>query len=97
MTLMDLLLGIVFFMPIYATVAGVKQSGGGALRFLVAVPSALVLGILIVFVDWRLGKALWLRSRQYSEKVQSVVSVALFAFEAIWIFLGLVSGKSWLR
>lgn len=43
-TLMNLLLFLAFFMPVAAATTALKRSGGGTLRYLVAVPSALVLG-----------------------------------------------------
>jgi hypothetical protein len=66
--------------------------GGGTLRYLVAVPSALVLGALIVSLDWRLGKALWLRCQRYSKQAQNAVAIALFAVELLWIVVGSISG-----
>lgn len=70
--------------------------GGGTLRHLVAVPSALVLGALIVSLDWRLGKALWLRCQRYSKQAQNAVAIALFAVELLWIVVGSISGfKLW--
>jgi hypothetical protein len=50
-TLMHLFLGIAFCMPITAAATELKNSGGGTLRYLVAVPSALALGAVIVWLD----------------------------------------------
>jgi hypothetical protein len=93
MTLIHLFLGIAFFMPTASAITEVKHAGGGVLRYLVVIPFAIVIGVLIVSIDWRLGKAIWLRSCRYSERVQIGVSVALFAFQLPWIFLGEVSGE----
>jgi hypothetical protein len=57
-TLMHLVLCFAFFMPVAAAMTELKRSGGGTMRYLVAVPSTLVLGALIVLLGWRLGKAL---------------------------------------
>jgi hypothetical protein len=91
-TLMHLFLCIAFFMPVAAATTELKRSGGGRLRYLVAVPSALVLGALIVSLDWRLGKALWLRCQRYSKQAQNAVAIALFAVELLWIVVGSISG-----
>lgn len=91
-TLMHLLLGIAFCMPITTAISELKHSGGGVLRYLVAVPSALGLGAVIVSVDWKLGKAAWLRSQRYSTQAQNAVAIALFVGELLWIFVGCVSG-----
>jgi hypothetical protein len=91
-TLMHLFLFIAFFMPVVAATTALKLSAGGTLRYLVTVPSALVLGALIVSLEWRLGKALWLRSQQYSEQAQNAVAITLFALELLWIVVGTVSG-----
>jgi hypothetical protein len=66
-TLMHLFLCITFFMPVAAATTELKRSSGGTLRYPVAVPSALLLGALIVSLDWKLGKALWLRCQRYSK------------------------------
>jgi hypothetical protein len=91
-TLMDLFLGIAFCMPITAATTELKRSGGGTLRYLIAVPSALALGAVIVWLDWKLGKTVWLRCQRYSKQAQNAVAVALFAIELLWIVVGGVSG-----
>ena len=91
-TLMDLFLGIAFCMPVVAATTELKLSIGGPLRFLVAVPSALVLGALIVWLNWKFGKTVWLRCQQYSKHAQNAVAIALFAVELLWIVVGGVSG-----
>ena len=78
-TLGHLLLVIAFFMPICAVMVALKNWGGGLLRYLVAASTTLVLGALIVTLDWKLGKAVWLRSQRYSKKVQNATAIALFA------------------
>jgi len=79
-------------MPIVVTLAAVKHSGGGALRYLVAAPSAVVISILVVYMDWTLGRAIWLRSQQYPKRIQKGVGVALFGFQLLSILVGTVSG-----
>jgi hypothetical protein len=91
-SLMDLFSCIVFFMPASAATTELQRSGGGALRYLVAVASALALGAVIVWLDWNLGKTVWLRSRQYSSRAQNAVAVALVAAELLWIVIGATSG-----
>jgi hypothetical protein len=91
-SLMDLFLGVVFFMPIAAATTELKNTGGGTLRYLAAVPSALALGAVIVWLDWNLGKTVWLRGQRYSGRAQNAVAWALFAFELLWIVVGGVSG-----
>jgi hypothetical protein len=90
-TLMHLFLGIAFCMPITAATTELKHSGGGSLRYLVAVPSALALGAVIVWLDWTLGKTMWVRFQRYS-KAQNAVAMALFSVELLWIAVGGVSG-----
>ncbi|MGA9392748.1 MAG: hypothetical protein WBV69_20130 [Candidatus Sulfotelmatobacter sp.] len=91
-TLMHLLLGIAFFIPVGAATTLLWHSGGGALRYLVIVPSALALGALIVTLDWKLGKAAWLRCQRCSKHMQNAVAIGLFAAELLWIAVGAVSG-----
>jgi hypothetical protein len=91
-SLMDLFLCVVFFMPFAAVTTELKNTGGGTLRYLAAVPSALALGAVIVWLDWNLGKTVWLRSQRYSGRAQNAVAWTLFAFELLWIVVGGVSG-----
>jgi hypothetical protein len=91
-TMMHLLLCIAFFMPVVTAITELKHSGGGTLRYLVAAPSALVLGALIVSLDWKLGKVVWLRWQRYSKQAQNAVAIALLAGELLWIVVGVVSG-----
>jgi hypothetical protein len=91
-SLMDLFLCIVFFMPFGAATTELKNTGCGTLRYLAAVPSALALGAVIAWLDWNLGRTLWLRSQRYSGRVQNAVALALFVFELLWIVAGCVSG-----
>lgn len=91
-TVGHLLMAIGFFMPVEAVVIVVKHAGGGALRYALGVPLGLALGVLIVRLDWKIGKALWLRSRNYSEKVQNGVALGVFALQVVWIIAGAIVG-----
>ena|ERR1700719_2083144 len=91
-TLMHLLLGIAFCMPITAATSELRHSGGGTLRYLVAVPSAIALGAVIVSLDWKLGKTVWSGCQRYSKRAQNAVAVVLFAVEWLWIVAGGLSG-----
>lgn len=91
-TIFHLLTSIAFCMPLGAVITELRHSGGGTLRYLVAVPVALALGVLIVSLDWKLGKALWLRCQRYSKQAQNAVAIALVAAQLLWIVVGDVSG-----
>ena len=91
-TLGHLLLAIAFSQPVGLAVIRVAHSGGGALRYLIVVPVALGLGFLIAALDWKLGKAVWLRCRRYSNRTQNRVAIALFCLQLIWIVLGTALG-----
>lgn len=91
-TLGHLLLGIAFCMPIGMAMTELKHNGGGVLRYLAAAPSTLVIGALIVSLDWKLGKAVWLRFQSYSKTVRNAAAVALFALELLWVVAGAVLG-----
>ena len=65
-TLGHLLLAIAFSQPVGIAVIRIAHSGGGVLRHLIVAPVALVLGFLIAALDWKLGKAVWLRCQRYS-------------------------------
>ncbi len=91
-TLMHLLDLIAFCMPISMATGGLQHSGGGVVRYLIAIPAALVLGALIVSLNWKLGKAMWLRSQSYSKRMQNAVAMGLFGQQMLWIVLGAVAG-----
>jgi len=91
-TLGHLLLGIVFCMPVSMAVIEIKHSGGGIFRYLIVAPVALVLGVLIASLDWKLGKAVWLRCQRCSNRAQNRAAMALFGLQLLWIVLGAISG-----
>jgi hypothetical protein len=91
-TLGHLLLAIAFFQPVGVAVIQIQHSGGGILRYLIVAPVALVLGFLIASLDWKLGKAVWLRCQQYSSRAQKRVAIALFCLQLLWIVLGTMLG-----
>ena len=92
-TILHLLLGIAFFMPVVAAVSALKRSSGGALRYTVAVPLTLAVGSLIVWLDWKIGKAAWMRSEHYSKFLQNVAALSIVAMDVAWIAVGGVSGS----
>lgn len=83
---------ITVIMPIEAAIFTVKNSGGGTLRYTVAAPFGIVLGVLIVYVAYVLGHLVWVRFQDRTEKTKNIVAMALFAFQLFWIAVGLVSG-----
>lgn len=91
-TLGHLLLAIAFCQPVGVAVIQIEHSGGGILRYLIVIPLALLLGLLIASLDWKLGKALWLRCQRYSDRAQNKVAMALFCMQLLWIVLGTILG-----
>jgi hypothetical protein len=47
---------------------------------------------LIASLDWKLGKAVWLRCQRYSNRAQNRAAMALFGLQQLWIVLGAISG-----
>ena len=91
-TLLHLLLAIAFCQPAGVAIIQIHHFGGGIVRYLIVIPIALVLGLLIASFDWKLGTALWLRCQRYSNKTQNKVAIALFCLEMLWIVLGTILG-----
>ncbi len=81
-------------MPIIAAIGTLKRFGGGILAYMLALPLAVALAALIVSVDGKLGKAIWLRSKNFSRGLKNAVGLALFVFQSVWIVAGLISGAS---
>lgn len=91
-TLGHLLWAIAFFQPVSVAVIQIAHSGGGIRRYLIVMPVGLLLGVLITWLDWKFGKAVWLRCRQYSKRAQNRVAISLFCLQLLWIVLGTILG-----
>lgn len=79
-------------MPIESVIGTVRALGGGVLRYVIALPFGILLGVLIVYVAWKLGRSVWVRFQNRSEKTKNRVGMALFVFQLFCIAVGLVSG-----
>lgn len=90
---MDLFWGITFFMPAVTAAGELKHSDGGVLRYLITVPPAFALGALIVWVDWKLGKAVWLRYQGYPKQAQNMLGFAWIVLDLFWIMIGAFLGS----
>lgn len=91
-TLGHLLLAIAFCQPVGVAVIQMEHSGGGILRYLIVVPVALMVGVLSASLDWKLGKAVWLRCQPYSNRAQKRVAISLFCLQLLRIILGTILG-----
>lgn len=91
-TLGHLLLAIEFCQPLGVAVIQIEHSGGGIFRYLIVTALALLLGLLIASLDWKLGKALWLRCQQYSDRAQNKVAMALLCMQLLCIVVGTILG-----
>ena len=84
--------GYCFLYAYLAATSELKQLGNGPLRYVIAVPSAISLGALIILSDWKLGKALWRKCQPSSKQVQNRLAISLFALQLVWIALAAVLG-----
>ena len=91
-TLGHLLMGIALFMPAAMVVGEVRAVGGGVLRYLLGLPLALVLGGLVVLLQWHSGKFFWQRSQRYCDRAQNIVAIGLFTLDLVWIMLAGICG-----
>ena len=92
LTLGDLLSAIALFMPAAALVGEIRATGGGVPRYVLGLPLALVLGVLVVLLEWYSGRFFWRRSQGYCGRVQKIVAIALFALQVVWIVLACIFG-----
>jgi hypothetical protein len=90
--LVDLFAMVGLVMPVMAVIGEVKRSRGGILAYNLALPTGITLGILIAVVEWKLGKAIWLRFKDRSKRVRNAVGILLFFLQLFWIFAGLLRG-----
>lgn len=91
-TLSHVLWIVILVMPPSAMVGVVKDTGGGALKYLVSAVIGLVLGSLILWMHWKIGRAVWPRFQRSSQTVRNVVAFGLFAQGVVWALVGLVVG-----
>ena len=90
--LIDLLSLVILIIPVSSAISVVRHSGGGILRYLTSGTMGLLLSFLITWASWKLGKSLFIRAKERSERLRNVIGFALFAFQLFWIFVGLVGG-----
>ena len=90
-TLMDLLVAVSFLMPVYAVFKEVDCAGGGALRYVLGIALALVLGVLIVRLSWMFGTFFSVRYGKLAGNL--LAPLGLWALEIVWIIIGFVLGN----
>jgi uncharacterized membrane protein YGL010W len=93
LTLSHLLSGIALVMAPAIVVGEIRAAGGGAIRYLLGLASGLLLGTLIVLLEWHLGKFLWQRSQTLPDRGQNIVAIGLFALQFVWIILAMICGS----
>lgn len=59
---------------------------------MIGVPLALAVGVLIVRLNWLIGKRLWLRSQRYSVKATNRIALLQFALDITWIVVATIAG-----
>jgi len=90
--LLELLWLVIIFTPIFGTTDGLRHSGAGWLAYLLGVPLGIGIAAVILWMDWRLWKAIGARSKDYSEKAQKALAFGLLVFQVFWAALGGVAG-----
>jgi hypothetical protein len=58
------------------------------LGYLLGVPSAIVIGIAILWTEAKLATALVIRAKGRSKKIKNVVGLSLLLFQLCWIVIG---------
>ena len=91
-TITFLLSAIELIMPTAFAVQAVKAAGGGVPRYVAAAALGLLLGGLIVVVEWRSTRFLWRRSQTFSERARNIVAMGLVALQLVWIILAAITG-----
>lgn len=95
MTLWNLLVGIVFFIPVIGALDSSKQAGTAVGGYALAIAAGLVVGAGCAMAMWRLGKVTWtLLSKLESESRQRWYFRALYCSTILWIFFAAILGKS---
>lgn len=75
-------------MPLFGTIRALRDSGGSFLGYLLGVPSAIVIGIAILWAEGKLASALVIRAKDRSKKIKNVVGLSLLLFQFCWIAIG---------
>jgi len=86
-TLFHLFFGIVFFSPVFAVVTEIKHAGGGVLRYVLAIPIAIVFGALVVWLNWICGRWSWTKTKHSSNRIQGIIATISFCLLLISIVI----------
>lgn len=90
--LFDLLAMVGGIMPLASVIAALKGSGGSFLAYLLGVPSALAIGIAILWAEGKVATAILNQVNGRSKRVKNAVGFALLLIQVFWIAIGGVSG-----
>jgi hypothetical protein len=82
-----------FVSPVTAALAQLRYVSASFQDYLLVVPLALLLGALIMWLDWRLTGILWIRSSSRSVRFQNATAFVIFASHACWIALAMIAGS----
>ena len=88
----DLFAMIAFVMPLCTALAEVKRLDGSVLGYILVVPPAIVLGGVVVYTQWRIGRFVWRWSEKRSKTVQNGVVASLCLCLLLSIVVGVISG-----
>jgi hypothetical protein len=92
LTLPNLMLLWSFVAPSTAIGGCIKAGGGGSLRYCVGIPTGLVIGAIIVYLNWNLWRYLLLRSGTCSVRRQNWIGLGIFALLMNGIGVGYFAG-----
>ncbi len=92
-TVGHLLMMVVFVITVEAVIFPIRHAGGGLLRYVLGIPLGLAFGVLVVRMNWTIGKFLWTRSRSYSARMQNALAIVLLALDFVWMAVGAIGGS----
>ena len=92
-TLAHLLVAVALIMAPAVVVGEVKAAGGGVLRYSLGLTLGLLVGALIVLLEWHSGRFLWHRSQALHDRGQNIVAIGLFALQLVWIVIAILCGS----
>jgi hypothetical protein len=86
--LIDLLAMSAGMAPLLATIAALRHSGGSFVVYLLGVPSAIAIGIAILWAEGKLIAAIASRTKDLSQRIKNTVGISVLMFQLGWIFIG---------
>lgn len=92
LTILNLLLAMIFFVPAEIVFVALRHAHCGVLPYFLGVPVGLVLGAAMVWLTWQSAKFLWLEFSGRSKRTDNFLAIGALVLHIGSLILGFTSG-----